>query len=148
MEAVLTCTHNQCFEPNKKKINIKIFRLNFFIYYNIKNLCILHGLVFVMVQLTITRTCTLLLLQSTTFHLFTLCLLFMILQTIVTVKLTSFIQNHTEIVYYRYLINNNCNTHVDHEIYFLNLDTIYYLANIRDYYQPDLFCISPLHDYV
>ena len=43
---VLMCTHNLCFEKNKK--NIKKILLNILIFYNFKNLCILHGRVFVM----------------------------------------------------------------------------------------------------
>ena len=44
-EAVLTCTHNLCFEPKK---NIKHFLLKMFNFYNLKNRCILHGRVFIM----------------------------------------------------------------------------------------------------
>ena len=34
---------------SKNKKNIKMFQLNIFIFYNFKNLCILHGHVFIMV---------------------------------------------------------------------------------------------------
>ena len=47
-EAVLTCTHNQCFEQNKK--NIKIFQLKNFQFLKTKKIpefSILHGQVFV-----------------------------------------------------------------------------------------------------
>ena len=40
------CTHNLCFVQNKKNINF--FLLKIFIFYNFKNLCKLHGRVFVM----------------------------------------------------------------------------------------------------
>ena len=46
-EAVLTCTHNLCFEQTCHKKNSKHFLLTFFIFYNLKNLC-MHGHVFVM----------------------------------------------------------------------------------------------------
>ena len=49
-EAVLTCTHNLCFEENTKHFILKIF-----IFYNFKNLCILHGHVFMMI--TISEKC-------------------------------------------------------------------------------------------
>ena len=45
-EAVLTSTHNLCFEQNKKNIND--FLLKKFEFLQLKNLCILHGHVFVM----------------------------------------------------------------------------------------------------
>ena len=46
LNAVLTCTHNQCFEQNKK--NIKKFNLKMNIFTAVKYCCILHGRVFVM----------------------------------------------------------------------------------------------------
>ena len=45
-EAVLTCTHNICFEQkyeNSKKIQLKIV-----IFTALKNCCILHGRVYIM----------------------------------------------------------------------------------------------------
>ena len=46
-EAVLTCTHNICFEQNYE--NIQTFHLKIVIFTAVKNRCILHGRVFVMV---------------------------------------------------------------------------------------------------
>ena len=48
-------THNLCFEQKNKK-NIEIFLLKIFILYNFKNLCILHGHVFVMFSETNVHT--------------------------------------------------------------------------------------------
>ena len=44
-EAVLTCTYNLCFGQIKK--NIKNFQLKIFNVLKLKNLCLLHGQVFV-----------------------------------------------------------------------------------------------------
>ena len=44
--AVLTCTHNQCFEQNKKKV--KHFQMKIVIFTSMKNRCMLHRRVFVM----------------------------------------------------------------------------------------------------
>ena len=54
-----TCTHNLCFEQkkcvptiyglSKNKKNINFFTDESYIFYNCKNLCILHGHVFVMI---------------------------------------------------------------------------------------------------
>ena len=52
-EAVLTCTHNLWFEQNKK--TIKNFLLKISIFYNFKNLCILHGKVFVKLPETVVK---------------------------------------------------------------------------------------------
>ena len=40
------CTHDLCFEQNKK--NITVFHLKIVIFTAVKNRCILHGRVFVM----------------------------------------------------------------------------------------------------
>ena len=45
-EAVLLCTHNQCFEQNIK--NTEICLMKFSILTSEKNLCISHGQVFVL----------------------------------------------------------------------------------------------------
>ena len=45
-EAVLTCTHNLCFEQKQEKY--QKFSDEIFNFYNFKNLCILHGQVFIM----------------------------------------------------------------------------------------------------
>ena len=47
-EAVLTCTHNLCFEQILNKKNNKYFLLKIFKFCNLKDLCILHGRVFIM----------------------------------------------------------------------------------------------------
>ena len=44
---VLTCIHNQCFEPTPCNY-LEHFLLRFFIFYKFKNPCILHGQVSVM----------------------------------------------------------------------------------------------------
>ena len=46
-EAVLTCTHNLCFEQKNKKKNKKN-SAEFFQFLKLKNLCLLHGQIFVM----------------------------------------------------------------------------------------------------
>ena len=46
-EAVLTCTHNICFE--QKDENSQQFELKIVIFTVVKNRCILHGRVFVMI---------------------------------------------------------------------------------------------------
>ena len=48
IEAVLTCTHNLCFEQKKKKKNIKIFLMKLSFFTIEKNLGIMHGQVFVL----------------------------------------------------------------------------------------------------
>ena len=45
-EAVLMCTHSQCFEQNKN--NLIIFHLKITIFTAVKYCCILYGRVFVM----------------------------------------------------------------------------------------------------
>ena len=45
---VLTCTHNQCFEQRYSKY--RIFSTENFHFLQLKNLCILHGRVFVMAR--------------------------------------------------------------------------------------------------
>ena len=47
-EAVLTSTHNQCLNKNKK--SIKKFHLKMNIFTAVKNCCILHGRVCIMIQ--------------------------------------------------------------------------------------------------
>ena len=46
-EAVLTCTHNLCFEKKIRK-NINKHSAEIFQFLQLKNLCILHGRVFIM----------------------------------------------------------------------------------------------------
>ena len=43
---ILICTHNQCLEQNKKKI--QIYQLKFFDFYSFRKISLLHGLAFVM----------------------------------------------------------------------------------------------------
>ena len=47
-EAVLTSTHNICFRAKIRK-NLKIFHLKIIIFTAVKNRCMLHGHVFVMI---------------------------------------------------------------------------------------------------
>ena len=51
---ILTCTHNLCFEQNKK--NIKNFVLKIFNLYNFRKICILYASVYVMRTYTNNRT--------------------------------------------------------------------------------------------
>ena len=50
IEAVLTCTHNQCFEQKIEK-NITIFNLKIIFFTAVKYCCILHGPVCVIKKL-------------------------------------------------------------------------------------------------
>ena len=54
-KAVLTCTHNQCFKQKYEKY--QNFSTENLFFYNFKNLCILHGYVFVMTENLARHTC-------------------------------------------------------------------------------------------
>ena len=48
IEAVLTCTHDLCFEQKNEEKKLKKFQLKIVIFTAVKNPCMLHGRFFVM----------------------------------------------------------------------------------------------------